>query len=367
MRETSSSAGVSMPKTTGTYAPPLQAPPTHNRVVQVTRFGEADGLAVVDAPMPAPRRGEIRVRVLASSINYTDTLIRRHLYPQTARLGLPFTMGYDVVGEVDQLGPDVRDFQIGDRVADMTVVGSNATYRILKAKDVVRVPATVDPAEAATLILSWTTAYQILHRDARVRPGQRVLMQGAAGAVGQAVLVLGKLAGVDLWGTGRAEHAPIIRALGGIPIDYQREDFTRVLPEGFDVVIDGAGEDGYRRSFKALRRGGLLCAIGYSARVRERQRIGAILTSIARMYLWRFLPGGRRARFYSINIMRARHPAWFKEDLSRLFDLLASGSIRPQVAERISFDDVAEAHRRLESGGLAGKLVLCPELPSRTA
>lgn len=358
MRNASSNAG-SAP---GTYAPPLHAPPTHNRVVQVTRFGEPDGLAVVDAPIPTPRRGEIRVRVLASSINYTDTLIRRHLYPQTARLGLPFTMGYDVVGEVDQLAPDVGDFNVGDRVADMTVVGSNAAYRILKAKDVVHVPASIDPAEAATLILSWTTAYQILHRDARVRPGQRVLMQGAAGAVGQAVLVLGKLAGVEVWGTGRAEHAAIIRELGGVPIDYQHEDFTRVVPEGFDVVVDGVGEDGYRRSFSALRRGGLLCAIGYSARVRERQRIGAILASIARMYLWGFLPGGKRARFYSINIMRARHPAWFKDDLARLFDLLASGGIRPHVAERISFDAVADAHARLEAGGVEGKLVLCPEL-----
>jgi NADPH:quinone reductase len=87
--------------------------------------------------------------------------------------------------------------------------------------------------------------------------------------------------------------------------------------------------------------------------------------SIARMYLWRFLPGGKHSRFYSINVMRARHPAWFREDLERLFGLLATGAIRPRVAERISFDEVAEAHRRLEAGGLEGKLVLCPDLPSR--
>ena len=90
-----------------------------------------------------------------------------------------------------------------------------------------------------------------------------------------------------------------------------------------------------------------------------------ILMSIARMYLWRFLPGGKHARFYSINAMRARHPAWFQEDLERLFGLLATGAIRPRVAERISIDEVAEAHRRLEAGGLEGKVVLCPDLPSR--
>ena len=90
-----------------------------------------------------------------------------------------------------------------------------------------------------------------------------------------------------------------------------------------------------------------------------------MLMWIARLYLWRWLPGGKRARFYSINVMRARHPAWFREDLERLFGLLATGAIRPRVAERISFDEVAEAHRRLEAGGLDGKLVLCPALPYR--
>jgi NADPH:quinone reductase-like Zn-dependent oxidoreductase len=91
----------------------------------------------------------------------------------------------------------------------------------------------------------------------------------------------------------------------------------------------------------------------------------SILMWISRLYLWRWLPGGKRARFYSINVMRARHPAWFKEDVGRLLGLLASGSIRPRVAERISFEEVAEAHRRLEAGGLEGKLVLCPDLTSR--
>jgi NADPH2:quinone reductase len=108
--------------------------------------------------------------------------------------------------------------------------------------------------------LSWTTAYQLLHRAARVQRGQRVLVHGAAGAVGQALLALGRLAGLELWGTVRGEHAELIRELGATPIDYRREDFTRVLPGGFDVVFDGIGEEGYRRSFAALKPGGLLCA-----------------------------------------------------------------------------------------------------------
>jgi NADPH:quinone reductase-like Zn-dependent oxidoreductase len=301
---------------------------------------------------------------LASSLNYTDVLIRKHLYPQTAAIRLPFVIGYDVVGEIDQIGMGVRDFDVRDRVADMTVVGSNARYRTLKARDLTRVPAGVDSAEAATLILSWTTAYQLLHRAAKVKPGQRVLVHGAAGAVGQAQLALGKLAGIEMWGGAHGKHAQLIRELGATPVDYDHEDFTRVLPGGFDAVFDGIGEEGYRRSFAALKPGGLLIAIGFSSGVQAKQGMFAILLSIARLYLWRFLPGGKRARFYSINVMRGRHPDWFKKDLAQLLDLLASHTIQPRVAGRISIDQVADAYRRLEAGGLEGKLVLCPDLCS---
>jgi NADPH:quinone reductase-like Zn-dependent oxidoreductase len=141
------------------------AEPT-NRVVQLRRFGGPEELEVVDAPLPAAGRREVRVRVLASSVEYTDVVIRRHLYPQTMSRRPPFVLGYDVVGEIDQLGEGVSGFRLGDRVADMTVLGSNAAYRTLRADELTRVPAGVDEAEAAALILSWTTAYQLLHRTA---------------------------------------------------------------------------------------------------------------------------------------------------------------------------------------------------------
>ena len=339
-----------------------------NRVVKVRRYGGPEELEVVEAPLPTAGRGEVRVRVLASGLEYTDVVIRRHLYAQTMRRRPPFVMGYDVVGEIDQLGDGVRDFQLGERVADLTVLGSNAAYRTLRARDLTRVPPSVDAAEAAALILSWTTAWQLLHRSARVQRGQRVLVQGAAGAVGQALLVLGKMAGLELWGTVRDVHRELARELGATPIDYQSEDFTRVLPGGFDVVFDGIGEDGYRRSFAALKQRGLLCAYGYTAGVRPQRRMSDLLMWLARVYVWRglqsWLLGGKRLRIYSINLMRAQHPAWFLEDLERLFELLATLAIHPRVAERISFEQVPDAHRRLEAGGLDGKLVLCPDILS---
>lgn len=336
-----------------------------NRVVQVRHYGGPEELEVVDAALPIADRGEVRVRVLASAIEYTDVVIRRHLYPQTMRRHPPFVLGYGVVGEIDQLGEGVSGYQVGDRVADMTVLGSNASYCTLDAANLTPVPAGLDAAEAAALILSWTTAYQILHRSAAARPGQRALVQGAAGAVGQALLVLGRLAGLEMWGTARRSQAILIRELGATPIDYEHEDFAQVLPGGFDVVFDGIGQDGYRHSLEALRHGGVLCAYGYTANVRPARSPLSILVWLVRQYLrslWSWLHARKRVHVYSINLTRARHPAWFREDLGQLFRMLADRAIQPRIAERISFEAVAEAHRRLEAGGLNGKWVLCPDL-----
>jgi NADPH:quinone reductase-like Zn-dependent oxidoreductase len=329
-----------------------------NRVARLRGFGGPEQIEIVDEPLPAPGPGEVRVRVLASSVQFTDTVIRRHRYPHAPGRP-PMVLGYDVVGEVEQVGEGVRGIAIGDRVADLTVIGSNARFRTLRADRVSRVPDGVDAAEAATLILSWTTAYQLLHRAARVRAGERVLVHGAAGAVGQAQLVLGKLAGLEMWGTASSAHAERVRVLGATPIDRLREDFTAVLGDGFDVVFDGIAEDGYRRSWHGVKRGGLLCAYGFSAVVAEPPL--TIAWWIARLYLWSWLSRDKRALFYSINAMRLRHPDWFKQDLERLFGLLAAGAIRPRVAERIGFDGIVDAHRRLEAMGLDGKIVLCPQ------
>jgi NADPH2:quinone reductase len=213
-----------------------------NRVVQVRRFGGPDELEVVDAPLPTAGRGEVRVRVLASSVEYTDVVIRRHLYPQTMRRRPPFVLGYDVIGEIDQLGDGVSGFQVGHRVADMTVLGSNAAYRTLRADRLTRVPAGVDAAEAAGLILSWTTAYQLLHRAARVQRGQRALVQGAAGAVGQALLVLGRQAGLELWGTARGAHADRLptRRLHARPAGRVRRRLRRHRQERLWPLVRGA-------------------------------------------------------------------------------------------------------------------------------
>lgn len=339
---------------------------TANRRLVLDAFGE-DAFRIVDEPPPDPGPGQVRLRVLAASVQFTDTLIRRGIYPGL-RARPPFTPGYDVVGEVDALGPGVMGLAPGDRVADLTVTGSYARYLLRDAAGLTPVPAAVDPAAAATLVLSWMTAQQLLERVARVAPEQRVLIHAAGGAVGDAALQLCRLRGAAAVGTARPHHHERIRALGGEPIDYRGDWAADALErsggEGYHAVLDPIGEDGFRPSWRLVRRGGTLAAFGFQARAQGEERGGgplAIPLAFARVLLWNLLPNGRRAAFYSIGAERTRRPERWREDLRALLALLERGEIDPRVGERIGFEAVADAHRRLERGGVQGKIVLIPE------
>ncbi len=333
--------------------------PTQQRVLMLRKFGGPDGFAVVERPVPEPGAGEVLVRVLAASVQFTDIMLRKGQYPDLKEKP-PLVLGYDLVGEVVKLGPGVTSPSVGQRVADLTMTGSYAQYRTLKAGQVAIVDAALDPAEATTLVLSWMTAYQLLHRDARVQKGQRLLVIGAAGAVGQALVLLGKLAGCELWGAARARHADLVRALGAIHVDSDQADFRQVLPEGFDVVFDGIGEQGFSRTWRAVGPNGHLAAFGVSAGIQRNVSIALVGFWFVKLWWWNTFSGGRSTSFFSITSLRRKHPDWFVADLGQLLGMLKRGEIKPRVAERIALDAVADAHARIERGGLEGKIVLIP-------
>ena len=333
--------------------------PSTQRVLMLRKLGGPDGFAVVERPVPEPGAGEVLVKVLAASVQFTDVLLRKGRYPDLKDKP-PLVLGYDLVGEVVKVGPDVASPSIGQRVADLTVTGSYAQYRTLKADRVVIVDGALDPTEATTLVLSWMTAYQLLHRDARVQKGQKLLVIGAAGAVGQALVVLGKLAGCELWGAARARHADLVRSLGATHLDSERADYERVLTGGFDAAFDGIGEQGFSRTWRAVGPHGHLSAFGVSAGIQRNVSIVRLGFWLAKLWWWNTSSGGRSASFYSITTIRTKHPDWFVTDLRQLLAMLERGQIKPRVAEQISLDAVADAHVRIERGGLEGKIVLVP-------
>jgi NADPH2:quinone reductase len=343
--------------------------------VVVERFGGPEVLKVVEEDAPQPGPGQVRVRVLAAGVSFTDALIRAGTYLGGPKP--PFTPGYELVGVVEKLGPGCSRLREGDRIGALTVWGADAESVCVAEKYAVRVPEDLDPAEVVSLIFPYMTAYQMLHRTARVNSGETVLVHGAAGRVGTAALELGAAAGVRLFGTASGRDRAAVEGLGAVFIDYRNEDFlarTRELTDGkgLDVVIDGIGGMVSLRSFRALRignqitgdPGGRLIVMGnYNTMVQGRKSWRGWLEwypATAITWLWGTLSPRRRVSGYRIQILRIPHQQWFQEDFDVLLELLRAGKIHPVVAERLPFSEARHAHELLESSAAKGKLVLVP-------
>lgn len=332
---------------------------SYKRVI-ITKFGDPNVLKVVEeAALPEPQPGAARVKILAAGAAFTDTMIRKGMYPDVKDKP-PFSPGYDMVGIVDKLGEGVTDIEMGQRVADLTVIGAYSEYIYLPATRLVPVPEELDAAEAVSLVLSYVTAYQMLHRAVQVQPGQRILVHGAGGAVGTAILQLGKLLDLEMYGTESACKHELIASLGATPIDYKREDFVeRILSitgDGVDAVFDPIGGDNFKRSFKTLRPGGTLVAYGFYDSVMGKG--GSIPLDFMRLQLWNILPNGRSTTFYSIGPLRKKHADWFCDDLTQLFELLAQDKIKPIIWKRLPLSEAKHAHELIEQADVAGKIVL---------
>jgi NADPH:quinone reductase-like Zn-dependent oxidoreductase len=328
----------------------------HHRVV-VPQYGGPDVLQVVEEDVPEPGAGEVRVQMLAAGVSAYDLMVRSISFPGFPRV--PFTPGADIVGVVDKVGEGVSTVEPGQRVAGWAFFCSSGCYAefvCLPASDVVPLPPGVDPAEAVCLVANYLTAYLAMHRAAGVQSGERILVQGAAGGVGTALLELGKLAGLEMYGTASRHNHELVSALGATPIDYRTEDFVErirsLTGDGVDVVFDPIG--GARqlwRSYRALRKGGRLVWFGVASISKAGMRV--IPLSLLMRTLLALLPDGKRA-LTNPNV----GSAWYRETLAELLDLLAVGKIKPIVAERIPLVEAARAHELLERGGYAGKVVL---------
>jgi NADPH:quinone reductase len=348
----------------------------YKRII-VTHYGGPDALRVIEEECPEPKRGEVRVRMLAAGVALPDIMAREGIHPETPPV--PFTPGWDLVGVVDRLGGDVSGIEPGQIVAAMPIRGAYAEFICLPQRELVPVPSRLDAAEAVSLILNYVTAYQMLHRSAKIRPGQRALIHGAAGGVGSALLQLGRLAGLDMYGTCSSRGASAVSDLGGTAIDYRQVDFVeeihRFTGEGVDVVFDGIGGTHIWRSRRALHPGGRVVAYGLTSSLRggrlasgrpgRRHRFRAL--AIFAVYIaggW-FLTGRKRVVPYSIQTLKRLRPAWFREDLIALLDLLQQQKIKPLIAQRLPLVEARQAQELLGKGGVIGKIVLVsPEGPA---
>ena len=341
----------------------------HTRII-VKHYGGLDALQVIQEERPEPNTGQVRVRVLAAGVSLPDVMAREGIHPETPQV--PFTPGWDLVGVVDKLGDGVSGIELSQLVAALPIHGAYAEFVCLPQRELVPMPEGLDPAEAVCLVLNYITAYQMMHRSLQIKPGQLALIHGASGGVGSALLQLGRLEQIKMYGTCSARAAQAVSELGCTPIDYKHEDFVqevrRLTNDGVDVVFDPIGGPHLWQSRKALRRNGTVIGYGLinairgeglsSSRPGRRQRFrgtSRFALYIAGGYL---LPGRKRVVPYSIQTLKRLKPAWFREDLMVLLDLLKEQKLKPLVARRFSFEEARQAQQMLESGGVIGKIVL---------
>jgi len=328
-----------------------------NRRAVITKPGGPEVLAIVEEDLAPPEPDRVQLRVLASGVAYGDVMKRMGLNPGMPKM--PYTPGYDLVGQVIAAGAEVQRFKVGDRVAGFVANGANTEYANIAENLLVPLPPGIDPAEALCLVLNYVTADQMLHRKARVKPGNRILVHGAAGGVGTAFLQLGKLEQLEMYGTASMAKHDVVKGLGATPIDYKNDDFVeRVLSltgDGVDAVFDPIGGAHLGESHRVVKKGGALVAYGMSCAVQG--GMPSVLATLLRLSLYMLIPDGKACFFYGIHDQTA-----IKEDLAKLLALLVQGSLKPIIAARLPLTQIARAHELVDTAGVAGKIVLVAEL-----
>ena len=339
------------------------AEPSNHRIV-VTARGGPEVLELIEEPCPEPAAGEVRVEVMAAGVSGFDLLIRSIPLPGNPKP--PFTPGEDVAGVVDAVGEGVTGFSVGQPVAGWALgaQGGYAEYVCWPAESLVPLPEGLDPVVGVAMVVNYLTAHLYLHQTARVQEGEQILVQGAAGGLGSALVQLGQLAGAEVYGAASTHNQDTVATLGATPIDYRTEDVVarirQLTGDGVDVVFDTvSGARQLWRSYRAVRRGGRLVPIGSAGISTGGMKVIplGLLTSL----VLKLVPDGRRVPL-SPNMMSYpdAHPGWYRATLVELLDLAADGTIEPLLDERIPLAEAARAHELLAHGRHAGKVVLIP-------
>ncbi len=340
----------------------------YNKIV-AQNFGGPEVLELVHfEELPEPGAGEVRVRVEAAGVGYTDTILRRGRY-MLYKGGLPLTPGYDVVGVVDKLGAGVTGLQTGDRVADMSVHGGYSQYIVLPARDLIPVPAGVDPVAAVDVPLMWMTAWQMLTRSVSLPKGAAILVVGASGAVGRALVVLARHLGLRVIGTCSAANLAFVEGLGATALDYDRTDLREAIRAASDggvaAAFDAVGGNSWETSWNTLAQGGKLVGFGMQDFLDSGApgaEAGKALTQFNQTWNAEGAADGsnRSTTFYDINVRRLSHADEYRADAEQVLQLIAARKVVPAPAEILTLDQAAEAHRRVAKGGLQQRLVIRP-------
>lgn len=321
------------------------------KTILVTRRGGPEVLRVVERDLRPPLPGEARIKVLACPVAADDVAVRIGNRPFPAKV--PFVPGYSIVGNVAAVGDQVSAVIPGERVAALVNFGGWAEYIYWPAEKLVRVPETLDPAQAALLILNYLVAYQVLHRVAQVRPGSSALIIGAGGGCGTAFLQLGRLAGLKMYGLASSGKHAAVRLEGAVALDYHDPQWTQFLlrlqPGGLDFVFNGMDEMYFEPGLSVLRRGGVLVHYGGPLSTYR------LFVLVAKLIACNLRPDGKTIKGYGTHRVDI---GLMKEDWTTLFEMLAARTISPVIARKFPLLEARQANEFFERGGFTGSIIL---------
>jgi NADPH:quinone reductase-like Zn-dependent oxidoreductase len=325
--------------------------------VVVTRRGSPEVFKLIEKDLRSPSHEEVRIKILATPVCQPDVQARYGQTPFPPRI--PFVPGYAIIGIVDAVGKNVNDIVVGDRVAALTAYGGYSEYIFLKQKQLIHVPENIDPADAATLILNYVLAYQTLHRSAKIKPGDKILIIGASGGIGTAYLQLGKLAGLTMYGIASKSKHHNLAEYGATLIDYRTQNFVDVIrqlePNGIHAIFDGMGGDYIEQGVSVLQHGGIFVEYGNPL------SFSGMLRLLRQVILLNLQPNGIKVKIYGNNSRLNMQP--FREDWAMLFKLLEEGKIKPVIHRKFPILEAPQANALLESEKVIGNIVLLsPEL-----
>ena len=329
----------------------------------IPRYGAPEVLEVRDAPDPAVQAGTVRIRVRAAGVNFSDLLARQGLYPDAPKP--PCTIGYEVSGVVESVGPGVTTHRAGDRVVATTRFGGQSELVVARPTAVFALPDGWSFEQGAAFPVVYLTAHHMLVRVAAARRGETVLVHAAAGGVGLAVAELGRLLGVRMLGLASPAKHGVLREYGVEPFDSRDprwfEAVRTALPRGVDIVLDAVGGDSWRHGYRLLAAAGRLVCYGASG-LAEGSRRNLLKT------VWRVL---RFPRFGPLALMNDNRSVagvnlghlWNDETLlasqvAALLGYAREGKLTPRVDRSFPLAEAAAAHRYIQDRRNIGKVVL---------
>lgn len=341
--------------------------PSEFRITEVVLPGivEPKGLLIEKRLLSKPENGQVVLKIEASGVSFAERAMMRDKYPGMPEF--PFVPGYDMVGTVVAIGPDVDPSMIGKRFAALTKTGGWSSHALVSAAGLLAIPDNVDPVAVEAIVVNGLTAWQMLHRKAKIKSGQTILVLGANGGVGTILSQLAIHAGVKVIGVSSPRYHELLKAQGIIPIAYNdvkfSENVRKIAPDGIDAVFDNIGGESISRSFSLLKSGGILVsyAIAFALDM-NKSVLFLFLTLLAKLFWLNSLPNGRKASFYDIwsGKETSEFKAAMQEDFSQLIKLLQSGVLKPQIAAQFPLERIKEAMELAESRTTYGKIVLTP-------